>query len=229
MYKFYIHNLLLPIAPESFQLRYKTGNKTINLLNGEEINIPTHPGLSEISFKCLIPRRRYPFAVYEKDVFLPIEWFTRTLMVLLYGQQPVLFVIKKVPQFYAKDLRMRVTLEKYEVLDEATNGDDLMVSLVLKEYVDYGTKSVEISTDGSEAYAVVTNDRPVFTEQEKTHVVEYGESLFSIARRYLGDVSRYKEIYELNKEVLEETAAKNNMESSMRGRWIYTGTVLKIP
>ena len=50
-----------------------------------------------------------------------------------------------------------------------------------------------------------------------------------IARKQLGDGSRWKEIYSLNKKVIEAEARKRGRKSSSNGHWIYPGTKLKLP
>ena len=45
------------------------------------------------------------------------------------------------------DTYMRVTLESYSIKEDAGEGFDITVPVTLKQYVDYGTKEVEVSTD----------------------------------------------------------------------------------
>jgi len=224
-YSFYLHNLLLPITPDSFTIKYKNHNKTIDLLNGEEINITTLPRLAEISFKCIIPRRKYPFAVYEKGAFLPLEWFTGIINSLYNRQSPFLFVIKKIPQYFAQDLYMQVTLESYEVLDEATNGDDVVVSINLKQYRDFKAKTLEISDNKG----VVTEERPIYKEPEDSYAVKEGDTLWGISRKLVFSEEYGREVYEINRGVIEEAAAAAGQESSRNGAFLYPGIKLKMP
>ena len=52
--------------------------------------------------------------------------------------------------------------------------------------------------------------------------------MWEIAQQYLGDGSRWKEVYELNKDALDKTAADYG-HSSNDGSWIFPGTTIKIP
>ncbi len=60
---------------------------------------------------------------------------------------------------------------------------------------------------------VVTNPKP----QARLHTVEAGDTLSAIAAKYLGKASRYPEIFEANKPMLEDPDK------------IYPGQVLRIP
>ena len=62
-----------------------------------------------------------------------------------------------------------------------------------------------------------------------TYTVKKGDTLWAIAGKYLGKSIRWKEIYSLNKSVIEKTAKKYGKKSSDGGHWIYPGCKLKIP
>lgn len=70
-------------------------------------------------------------------------------------------------------------------------------------------------------------------EEQETDGGEYtvskGDTLFKIAEKTLGDGTRYAEIYDLNKDVIEETAKGRGKKDSSNGHWLYQGTALKIP
>jgi len=69
MYKIYIADYLMPIAPEKITYKIKNKNSTADLLNGSEINIPKKPGLTDISFELRLPGVKYPFANFEGGRF----------------------------------------------------------------------------------------------------------------------------------------------------------------
>lgn len=73
-YRIYINHVLLPVTPSSVKLKVSNKNKTLDLLNGSQVNLVNLPGLSEISFSFLIPHVKYPFAVYEGG-FLPPSYY----------------------------------------------------------------------------------------------------------------------------------------------------------
>ena len=61
MYKFYFNKDVLPVTPGAITTTFKNQNKTITLINEGEVNLPKVPGLTEYSFKFMLPWCNYPF------------------------------------------------------------------------------------------------------------------------------------------------------------------------
>ena len=61
MYKFYFNKDILPVTPGAITTTFKNQNKTITLINEGEVNLPKAPGLTEYSFKFMLPWCNYPF------------------------------------------------------------------------------------------------------------------------------------------------------------------------
>ena len=61
MYKFYFNKNVLPVTPGAITTTFKNQNKTITLINEGEVNLPKAPGLTEYSFKFMLPWCNYPF------------------------------------------------------------------------------------------------------------------------------------------------------------------------
>ncbi len=66
------------------------------------------------------------------------------------------------------------------------------------------------------------------TAAEKYTVVQ-GDTLWRIAKLYLGSGKRYPEIYNTNVDIIEQTAKAHGKKSSANGHWIWAGTELSIP
>lgn len=63
----------------------------------------------------------------------------------------------------------------------------------------------------------------------KNYPVKSGDTLWTIAVSNYGNGTQYMKIYNANKSVIESTAKKHGYRSSDNGKWIFPGTVLKIP
>lgn len=166
MYKFYLDKMLMPITPSKVETSIKNQNKTIVLINEGEINILKNAGLTEITFDALLPLiNNYPFAVYQGG-FQSAGYFLEKIEKLKTSKQPFQFVVSR--RFENKLLfstNMKVSLEDYKILEDATEGDCIKVSINLKQYRDYGTKTIDIKLDPYKPKPIikVTTERPKTT------------------------------------------------------------------
>ena len=79
-----------------------------------------------------------------------------------------------------------------------------------------------------EIVVVEETPREETKEPAKTYTVKPGDNLSAIAAKELGDSSKWKTIYELNKDVIEQTAKKYGYLSSSNGWWIFPGCELRL-
>lgn len=203
-YEVYIDDMLLPLPPQKIPIKYPGQNKSTTLINGEEINLIRPPGLAEITIDVVIPQMNYPSAVWDGSID-DAEDFLDHLHDLKESGDPFEFiVIRDGPgrnDFF--DTNIDVTLEDYKVSDDVKEGFDLVVSLTMKEYKSYGTKIMNF---------VIVEDQPVPEAEEpepqrpaevpaaKTYTVQKGDCLTLIAKRQLGNGTRWREIYDLNRD-----------------------------
>lgn len=145
MYSFYLDKVLLPIAPSSLKIGFSSQNKTLNLINDGEINILKNPGLLEIEFDVMLPNVKYPFAIY-KDGFKKADKFIDEINKLKMDKKPFQFIVVRTrpdgtPLF---NTNIKVSLEEYEMQEDAEEGFDVILSIKLKQYKSYGTKLIKI-------------------------------------------------------------------------------------
>lgn len=222
-YDFYIDGLVLPFAPPSLKIRVGNRNDTVTLINQGEINILKSPSLIEVEFEARIPQQQYPFAKELK----PVKTYTDKLKDLKGNQRPFQFLVTRTSPngnvLFDTDIKM--TVEEYEVREDAQEGFDVLIEIKLKQYKEYGTQTAKI-----ESKVTTENDRGGSKSVENAkYTVKSGDCLWNIAKAYYGDGSRWKEIYEANKDVIEARAAKSSKGSSSNGHWIFPGTELVIP
>lgn len=204
-YQMYLGDVLFPVAPSKLKLKINGKNKTLDLINGQEVNVLNPAGLSEFDFEILLPGVRYPFADYEDGFELP-DYYLEELEQMKLSQKPVRFiVIRESPSgdsFF--DTNMAVSLEDYTVTEDAKEGMDVVVSVSLKQYVFYGVQrvTVQLKTETPQDAAVIVEAEREDTSAPEltTYTVRDNDCLWSIAKRYLGNGSRWPEIYELNRE-----------------------------
>lgn len=160
-----------------------------------------------MSFDILLPNSKYPFATY-KDSFQPAKYFLEEIEKLKTGMKAFQFIVsRKMPSGKVLyDTNMKVTLEEYTIKEEAKEGFDIKVSIKLKQYRDYSTKTMQITIKQYKPVAVETSSsRPTNTAPTvRTYTVVKGDCLWNIAKKYYGDGSQYMKIYNANKDKIKK-------------------------
>lgn len=145
-YHFYLGKMLCPIAPSKMQMKINGNNKTLTLINGEEINMLKKAGLTDISFDLLIPNVQYPFATY-KSGFVDAKYFLDAMEEMKTSETPFQFIVTRAfPNGKMLfDTNMKVSLEDYSISEDKKEGFDVVVSVNLKQYRNFGTKTCKVS------------------------------------------------------------------------------------
>ena len=206
-YKMYIAGALMPITPSKVKVKINNQNKTLTLISGEEINILKEAKLTDVSFDVVLPQVPYPFTnggAQSADYYLSL--FER----LKQSKTPFQWILNRsrpdgVALFYSN---LTVGLEDYQITDDAKEGFDLTVSVKLKQYRAFGTKTVQITPSPAPSQpATATVQKPpretTSAPKAANYTVKSGDCLWNIAKKQLGDGSRWKEIYELNKDKIK--------------------------
>ncbi len=220
MYKCYLSGELMPETPGKLNIKIKGKNQTLVLLNEGEINFLRTPGLTEITLPLTFPMVTAP---HGPEHYLNIleklkteKCTTQFIMTRTTPNGRLLF-----------DTNIKVSVEDYSISENATNGLDLSVEVTLKQYRDYGTKTITIKEDVKRATAAVTQpQKTVAVTQERsattapkatTYTVKKGDCLWNIAKKYYGNGAKYTLIYNANKDKIKNP------------NLIYVGQVLTIP
>ncbi len=222
-YDFYLKKCLLPIAPPKLSVKINNANETVTLINEGEINILKKAELTDIEFECRIPQEKYPFAVY-KSGFKGADYFLDYFESLKTSKKPFQFIVcrKRPTGKRLFDTNIKVSMEDYKITEDAKNGFDVLVKIKLKQWRDYGTKTVNISFNMEKPEASVEPQREATTSPApaaaQTYTVVKGDCLWNIAKKFYGNGSKYSIIYNANKSVI---GGNPNL--------IYPGQVLTIP
>lgn len=259
MYSMYIQDVLFPVTPGKITYKIGNNNKTITLINEGEVNLIKTPGLTEITIdELLLPvYQEYPFSQYEHG-FETAAYYLDYLEKWKKSKKPVSFKLFKpiiskggelqiikgkglefldLPKYgrkYAKFIASTsqttfykyVTIEDYEIMEDVEDyGLDIAIKLTMKEYRQWGIKKLIVR----KKKASVKKKTRKTKSTAKTYKVKKGDTLLNIAKKQLGNSSRRKEIYKLNKKKIEQVAKKHGRKSSSNGLYLYKGTILKLP
>lgn len=222
-YEFYLDKCMLPVTPSKLEIKINSANKTLTLINEGEINILKNAGLTDIEFSCAIPQVRYPAAVY-KDGFRGADFFLDYFESLKNSQKPFQFIVCRSLPGSQKlfGTNIRVTLEDYKLTEDAKEGFDVTVKVKLKQWRDYGPKTVNIILGEAGPRAVAEPQREASASpnphQALAYTVVKGDCLWNIAKKFYGSGSKYTVIYDANRAIV---GGNPNL--------IYPGQILTIP
>ena len=221
-YDFYMGQLLLPVTPEKLTMKMNGQNKTVNLINEGEINILKSPGLTDIEFECDIPQVKHPYAVYPSG-FRGADYYLSIFEQCKVQKMKFQFIVcRKAPNgknFFSCNIKC--TLEDYKITEDAKEGFDLRVKITLKQWRDYGTKTVKIAISSQKVKAKAAETREIaeapVPKASQSYTVVKGDSLWKIAKKFYGNGSQYTKILNANKDKIKNADL------------IYPNQVLTIP
>jgi LysM repeat protein len=204
-----LDNMTVPVTPGEIEVSHEGRNEVITLIDGTELNLTKPTGLSTYKMRLLIPHRTdYPFANRPSGKeHKGQDYYLRTISSMFKASKPVMLIIWRTKADGSMNMGEEdivisgdgivtgksVTIESYKVLENADNGMDMWVELVMKEYVGYGTKRSVISESSSTS--VMEREEK---ESAATYTVKAGDCLSNICKKELGDASKWREIAELN-------------------------------
>jgi hypothetical protein len=202
MYLFFLGPVPLPITPGALTIKTPSLNKTVSLVNDGEINIPKAAGLREISFDFLLPQiQQYPFANYQ------LKKYTASVLIPLLNtwkntMLPFRFIVvrrspKNKPLYFTY---IKCVIEDFEYNEDAeAHGLDVMCSINLKEYKDYGTKVIKVkevkNSDGTTSKTTSTKNSRPSNKQASSSVTTTKETTWpNVAKETTGSFDDWEEI-----------------------------------
>lgn len=216
-------HIQIPWLPS--EIKFNSGGvvtTTYTLLGLGDVNIPVGSGVSEISWESMFPgsrRKNHPFCRIPPHVYKKPGYYQSKLSMWKRNGTKLKLMISATP------INMDVYIDNYEIT-YANGFGDYLYSIVLKQYKDV---NVDVKKPSKAAKSKTTSATKRPSPSPKTYKVKSGDNLWKIATNLLKKGTRWREIYNLNKDLIEKTAKKHGKKSSDQGHWIYSGTVLKIP
>lgn len=211
------NKLRFPVLPPELEVIKESSLNTININDLGEVAVFSGNKLSKISISSFFPNQNYSFVAYTGfpkpyDCVKKIETWRA-------NGKPIRFIVT------SSDINTAMLIDKFTYKEKDGTGD-VYYTLDLLEY-----KEIKVTkVPNTEKPAPIAPPPPPRPEpppppKQRTHTVVRGDSMWAIAQKYYGNGSRYPEIYNANKKIIDEKNAKYKTSKYT----IYPGQVFVIP
>lgn len=212
MTSMYLGQLVFPLLPESLTLTQQAAHQRVTLWDLGEVTQLRSPGQLTLSFSGFFPgKSSFPGESSFPGGTLSAAGAARQLREMMATHAAQLFVVAGVPF----PLSMQMTVEELTLTQQAGDEDGIHYALTLREYRTPTFTTIVTTTGSGSGGTAALPQRPDSRPAETRYTVVKGDSLWAIARRFLGSGSRYPEIARLNQ------IPNSNL--------IYPGQVLRLP
>lgn len=220
----------IPVLPLEIQINHGMQNQSTSIAGFGEITITQGRLSATYSFASFFPATKYSGVAVNK-LKKPHEYVNK-IKKWQRSKKPVHFIVT------GCGIDVYCTIENFQITEVGGDVGTLNYSLLLKEYRTIGIRKVKVKkaktqpkknqkeekkTSSLVKEKQVTVTVPKDTTRinnmvtEDTYTVKQGDCLWNIAKKLLGDGSKWRSIYDLNKDKVKNPDL------------IYPGQVFKIP
>jgi LysM repeat protein len=206
----------LPTNPEQIETTSVQAIEKFEILKLGQIAIPTHMELKQYNFECEFPHDPLPY-IETSGGFREPDFYISLFQKLRDELVSVRFIASN---GIGEDINSLVLIEDMTVTEKAGEEGDKYMNFSLLEYREFGKKSVVITTPATGTVATLKKEEAppsISPKANDAHVVQSGDSLWAIAKKYYGDGNQYAKIVSANKSTIKNPAL------------IYPGQKLVIP
>ena len=195
-----------PVVPSSIGVNRSNNIDTESVIKLGEVPIFNGTSLKTIEFTSFFPNQEYSFCDYT-GFMKPYE-FSEKIQKWMYEGKPLRVIVTDSPT------NMQCLIQQFDTVEQ-DGTRDLYFTLNLLEYRPIEVPNLSSSNTNSNPNNTQNTSRPnkVSTNsnnQQKTHKVVKGDTLYDIAKKYYGNGNLYTKIKEANKNKYP-SLAKNNI------------------
>lgn len=206
----------IPILPE--KIGFNRGDATFvscEIMKLGEVAVPTGTELSAYSWESVFPGEGRNTDPLIRGSWYAPKWYDSTLEGWKRDGTLVNLLVTGYP------INADVYVKAYQSEASGAFGD-IVYKIELIE-----ARNITIRGSGGQTSTRAATQRVSTTPNRYT--IKSGDTLWSIAKKFYNDGTKWTPIYNANKDIIELTAKKHGRASSDNGHWIYPGVTLTIP
>lgn len=186
----------LPVLPREIGPSIRGDGARHDVYGLGKINVIKDRELAEYTIESIFPAQRYPFVtasiVLEPKAYIDYikRWWET--------KRPIRFVYVGTTM----EINTAASIEGFEWKEVAGSPGDIQYILRLKEYRFYEARRVQVVQSQTGGAPVIQKAPPKRLDERvppKTYTLAAGDNLWKVAKKVLGDGSRWREIQQLNR------------------------------
>ena len=201
-----------PVLPEEIKVSYSTQNDNMKVYGVGEVTIIQDMGAATIQFSSFFPAKYFDGCRYKK--FPKPKKCRKTILNMQGKKKHCKFTLTG----SGPGISMYVTIEKFDVKETGGDPGTLSFDITLKEYKTVNVRKIKVNTKTQKAKVKSKKKRVSSKLIPTTYKTKKNDSLSKLAKKFYGDSSKWKLIYNANKKVIGSNAKK-----------LKAGLTLKIP
>lgn len=204
----------IPVLPGEIEITNEGNTTKYEISGGGEISVIKAPSLAEYKFSSIFPVGDLPFTT---DLVFEPSYYVDLILKWMATKKPIRFVFTGM----SFDINEAVSIESFEWKEVAGSPGLIEYDIELKQYLFYRAQKVVVKKTSSSTAKKTTKKkketRPAGKTNPKTYKLQPGDTLAKVAKKFLNDSGRWKEIQKIN-------GIKDSELKSLK-----VGRLLKIP
>lgn len=189
----------LPTNPEELEETSVLAIEKYEILKLGQIAVPTYMQLREFSFECEFPANPHHY-VETSGGFKNSDYYISLFRNWREKKVPVRFIASN---GIGNDINTLVLIEELAIRERAGEEGDKYIAFKLLEYKEFGKKTVKVNTTTKKATAKPVTAPKTNPRNKGTYIVQSGDTLWGIAKKYYGNGAEYPKIYNANRDKIK--------------------------
>lgn len=183
----------LPVNPEEISMESGQEIHEYDILKLGKVTVPGNEELAVYSFDFELPGKPYNYVETRGGFVLPEVYF-KLFKKHRENKKPIRFISNN----GSVTVSELVTVESFRQVEKAGEDGDYYCSISLKQYKPYGIRTAVNTPDSGVIYNTLPRASTPPKPTNNVHVVQSGDTLWALAKKYLGDGSKYTELASIN-------------------------------